>query len=254
MPAAAAIPAGAGLIGSFMQNNAQKSAASQNQSQESALDSQVEQIYNRMWGQYQGVASATNPAGDLQQAKNFYQSEVQGGLSPAVTGAANSQFQQQNALNLNTLKNQLGPYTPNMAGTVSNFQNNEIMGNVSLQQQLAAQNQGVRAQGAQGLAGIGQGVLNYGANVGSTAASGLGGLAQGFQQANEFNANNAYANNPFSALANMNWSQLLGGGGASSPTATQTPQTYTGPQLSGGPLPGQGGLGATGGSGTSGFG
>ena len=231
MPAAAVIPAGAGLIGSFLSSNSSKNAAKSNQAQQSALDTQIEGIYSRLMGTFNHLMGAVNPAGALQTAKNFYTSEVQGGLSPAVTGAAESQFQQQNALNLNTLKEQIGPYTPNKGGLISDFQNNEIIGNVGLQQQLAAMNQGVRAQGAAGLTGVANDVLGFGENVGTSAASGLTNLANQFGLANIFNAQNAYANNPFSALANLPWGQIF---------PTTSPTT---------PQPGQGGLGQTGGTG-----
>jgi hypothetical protein len=232
MPAAP-IAAGAGLLGSFLQSNSSKNAQKADMSQQSALDNQMIQIYNNMMGKYNQVFGAVNPIGALNQAKNFYTSEVQGGLSPATIGAANSEFQQQNALNLSTLENQLGPYTPNMSGMIKDFQNNEILGNVSLQQQLAGMNQGVRQQGAAGLAGIGQDVLNWGNQTAGMVSSGLGGLASQFGAAGAANAQNAWANNPFSSIANL---------------FAMNPNAFN---FNTNQQPGQGGLGATGGLGGS---
>ena len=87
------------------------------------------------------------------------------------------------------------------------FQNNQITGNVSLQQQLAAMNQGVRAQGAQGLAGIGSGVLDWGSQLAESVAGGLGTLGSGFQQASEFNAANARRHQSVLELNESAWDE-----------------------------------------------
>jgi hypothetical protein len=251
MPPAAAIPAGASLVGSFLQSNSSKNAAKANTANQTSLDQQMLGIYDQLLGKFNSLWSSVNPSAALGEAKNFYSSEVLGGLSPAVIGSAESQFQQQNARNLGTMENQLGPYTPNIGGAIRDFSNNEIMGNVSLQQQLAAMNQGVRQQGAAGLAGIGSDVAGLMASVGQGVAGGIGGLASQFGQANEFNALNA-GPNPFSSIGSIlsAYPGLFGGGGSSG-GASQTPGGYTGPGLSGQPYPqpGQGGLGAPGGAG-----
>jgi hypothetical protein len=246
MPPAAAIAGGAQAVGSFLQSNEQKNAQRANLSQETSLDNQMLGIYQNLQSKFNSLWGSVDPAQALGQAKTFYGSEVQGGLSPAVIGSAESEYAQQNASNLATMKNQLGPYTPNVAGQVAQFNNNAITGNVSLQQQLAALNQQTRQQGAAGLAGIGEGVAGLTAGVGESVASGIGGLASQFGQASEFNAANA-GPNPFSSIgaflaANPN---ILGGGPQANPSgANGIWDPYGGPVQ-----PGQGGLGAVGGVG-----
>lgn len=249
MPAAGAIAAGAAAIGGFLQSNAQKNAAKANLANETSLDNQIIGIYDRMMGTAGKLMGAVNPGGALSQAKEFYSSEVTGGLSPAVTGAAESQFQQQNALNLATLERDLGPYTPNKAGMISQFQDSQIIGNVSLQQQLAAMNQGVRQQGAQGLTSVAAVPLDFLSTIGSNAASALGSMAGNYQQASEFNASNA--GNPLAFLSTTDWSKLFPNSVATTGTpSTATPGTYTTPPGYVPEPPGQGGAGAVGGIGT----
>jgi hypothetical protein len=239
MPIGAAVGGGASLLGSFLQSNTSKNAAKADEAQQSSLDNYMVGIYNNLMGKYNSVFNATQPATGLNEASNFYKSEIQGGLSPAVIGAANSNFQQENAQNLSTLKNQLGPYTPNMAGTISDFENSEITGNVSLQQQLAAMNQQTRASGAAGLAGIDQGILNWGSSTAGGVASGVGGLASEFGGAAAQNTQNAWSNNPFSSIAS--WMSMY-------------PNLFNPGGSSGNTQPGQGGLGSTGGTGSGGGG
>ena len=59
------------------------------------------------------------------------------------------------------------------------------------------------------MTGIGENVLSTGAQIGTSVASGLGGIASQYGQANEFNA--AGQTNPFASIAQFLAS--LGGGG-----------------------------------------
>jgi len=254
------IALGLGAAMSFLNANQSKNAQKANQAQQSAIDNQLMQVYNRLTTQYNQLRGAVNPAQTMGAAKSFYQSEVEGGLSPAVIGQAQSSYQQEQARNLATFKNQLGPYTPNLAGAIRDFGNNAITGNVSLQQGLAAQNQNVRAAGAQGLAGLGENVMSTGVNIGDIVSQGLFGLGGQYQQASEFNASNAYGSNPFMSiaqlmLANPNLFNQGGGGtptGTTIPVGATPPGWYSGPNNPAYPQPGQGGLGTTGGLGTIG--
>lgn len=250
----APIAAGAAALGSFLQSNQQKNSQRANLAQQTSLDNQMLQVYDQLQGKFNNLWSGTNPIGSIEQAKNFYTSEVQGGLSPAVTGAAQSQFQQQNALNLATLKNQLGPYTPNRAGMIGDFGESEIVGNVSLQQQLAALNQQTRQQGAQGLGGLGLDVAQLGAGVSESVAQGIGGLASQYGDAARFNATNQ--TNPFTSVGsflasnpNMFASTGIPGStpGLGAPVPPGVPNGLSGQPWY--PQPGQGGLGVTGGTG-----
>lgn len=258
----AAIAAGAQTVGSFIQSDNSKNAAKANQAQESSIDNQLMSVYNSMMKNVNQVDAAVNPAQSLGAAKGFYANEMSTGLAPAVINQANASFQQNNAQNLSTLKNSLGAATPNIAGTIKDFENSQITGNVGLQQGLAAQNQGARNTGAAGLTGIGENVLDQSDQARESVAAGLGALGSQYQQAGEFNASGQ--TNPFSGITSFLASLGLGGGtpGGGTTTPGVASGSYQTGQYSGQPWsynsstppPGQGGLGAGSGSGYGNFG
>jgi hypothetical protein len=252
------IAAGLSTAGSLVQSNAQKNAAKANTAAESSIDNQLMSIFNSLMTNYNQVNNAVNPAQTLGSAKNFYQSEENTGLDPAVTRAANANFSLNNQRSLSSLVNQLGPALPNLAGTVRDFGENELINNANLNIGLAGQNQAARQQGAAGLAGIGEDVLGQGTEIAGLVSGGLRGLGDQFNNANIANAN---APNPFSSLGGLfsnpavgAWlGKIFGGGGGTpgaSPIPPMSPTSFNNLTPAGlGVSPGQGGLGVTGGLG-----
>lgn len=140
---------------------------------------------------FQSMASGTDPASQAFKglttgpAAGVYQQEAVGGLSDAAKTSAENQQQLTNARGLSSLVNQLGPSLPNVNGAIKDYQENAMASGVNLNQQLAAQDQGVRAAGAAGLSGLQTtqagglaGLQNVGAGgLGSNIATGAGGSA-----------------------------------------------------------------------------
>jgi hypothetical protein len=109
-------------------------------------------------------------------AGNYYQGLMQNGLSPAVIANAYSNFNTSAAQNDANMK---ANYTgPNAAGLMedANFQN--IQGRAQLGGNLAAQDQAVRTQGAQGLLGSAEQYAGLGLQSYGLGASALGSLGQ----------------------------------------------------------------------------
>jgi hypothetical protein len=129
---------------------------------------------------YEGAQSGLGTAQQgTAAAGNYYQGLMQNGLSPSVIANAYGNFNTSAAQNDANIK---ANYTgPNAAGLMedANFQN--IQGRAQLGGNLAAQDQGVMTQGAQGLMGsaeqyAGLGLQSYG--LGSSALGQLGSYGQ----------------------------------------------------------------------------
>jgi hypothetical protein len=186
---------GVSTLGSLVGSNNQKNAQKANQSAESGIDNQLVSIYNAMLKNYQTVSDATNPSGALSQAEGVFGTEASSGLSPQVIAAANANLQQQQQQGISSIRNQLGPALPNLAGSIRDFNEQNLTADVNENIGLAGQNQGVRTQGAQGLTGIANDVLGFGSQMLGGAAGGLSGLGAQFGK-----AASQPQTNPFSSL------------------------------------------------------
>lgn len=105
---------------------------------------------NQQAFQYLLNPGGTTLAGAAPSMLSFYQNEMTRGLSPSVINAAYNQNQVANQQNINSILNQMGPNT-NIGAIENQLSMNAMQSNAMLGSQLAAQNQGVMAQGAQGL-------------------------------------------------------------------------------------------------------
>jgi hypothetical protein len=95
--------------------------------------------------------NATNLAQAYPTISNVFKNMATQGLDPRVMNAAFNQNQVQGQQSINNLRSQLGAALPNLAGAVGNLGFSNAEGRAQLGSELAAQNQGVQAQGAQGL-------------------------------------------------------------------------------------------------------
>ena len=171
-----AIGAGISGVGSIVQSFDQKALAQQNQNSESAIDNELVQIYGTMLKNYNQVTGATDPAVALKTAEGVYGSEAAEGLSPATIAASNLNLKQQQQQGLNSIIQSLGPSVPNLANIIKQYGQQTLQSDVAENIGLAGESQGVKSQGAAGLAGIGSGVLDFGQSLLSGASGGLAGL------------------------------------------------------------------------------
>lgn len=228
------IGAGVSTVGSLVGANQQKNAQKANQGAQSSIDNQLVAIYNAMLKNYGQVSDATDPAGSLRTAKDFYGQEAGGatptaqfyrgemtnGLDPSVRAAANANLATQEARGISAMRNQLGPSLPNLAGTIRDLNEQGLQAGVNQNIGLSAQDQGVRQQGAAGLQGVqsaGAGGLQSIADaVLAFGSSMLGGASQGFGRlGDQFGAAaNQPQANPFTSIGQFLAQYGLGGAGA----------------------------------------
>jgi hypothetical protein len=179
----AAIGTAIGGLGSLVSTVNQKNVAKANENAESSIDNELTKIYGTMLKDYNSISGETNPGGALAKAESVYGSEATGGLSPETIAAANNNLGQQQKQGLASIINSLGPSTPNLAGVIKQYGQQELQSDVSENIGLAGENQGVQQQGAAGLAGIAGDVLNFGQSVLGGASGGLAGLGKQFNAA-----------------------------------------------------------------------
>jgi hypothetical protein len=147
-------------------------------------------------GQNQGINYGA--LGQLGTAGGVFGGMAMNGLSPSVIGNAMGNYQNGVQQQMNTEMNQLGPGV-NAGALAQSLGQQSIMGQAQLQSDLAAQNQGVMAQGATGLGNVASGMSDIGNSMFSNT---LGGLGQQVSNANSnYNLGQGYNQ---TALGNLN--------------------------------------------------
>jgi hypothetical protein len=116
---------------------------------------------------------STNLAQAFPTVSGVFRNMATQGLDPRVINAAFNQNQVQNQQGINNIRSQLGSALPNLGGTITNLGFQGAQSRAQLGSDLAAQNQGVMAQGAQGLEGAAGALDTQTMNM-LTGAFGLG--------------------------------------------------------------------------------
>ncbi|MDE2102822.1 MAG: hypothetical protein KGL39_36595 [Patescibacteria group bacterium] len=154
-------------------NNAQNSAAQATQAENQLIQSTLVPIINTMlsnWNNYYQpqVANAATQVGAIQpntaatgaNTLDFFNNEMNQGLTPQSIGAAQNTYDVGQQQMLNSIANRLGPATPNLAGTIQNLNQQDLQGRIGLASSLAGMNQNFQNQGAQSGMNTSQGLLN----------------------------------------------------------------------------------------------
>jgi hypothetical protein len=127
-------------------------------------------LFNSEAGMPNSYAPTTN------QATTMFQNEATNGLSPQSIGAAMNPFMASSQSNLNSIMNNLGSSTPNMAGTAAQLNLQNLQGDIGLQSALAGQNQQFQNTGATNAINAQQGLVtnaNSGAQNAMSTQTGL---------------------------------------------------------------------------------
>ncbi|MDE2104265.1 MAG: hypothetical protein KGL39_43915 [Patescibacteria group bacterium] len=191
-------------------SNAQQATAAENQ----LIQQQYLPIINTMlsnWNNnYQPVVSQEgtqvgaiqpNTAATGANVMDFFNNEMNHGLTPESIGAAQNTFNTGQQQYLNTIMNNLGSATPNVGGLAENLNRQNLAGRIGLASSLAGMNQGLQNQGATSGMNTSQGLLGDIMNFVQQGGSFLTGAQGGTQ--NLVNLYGGAANNAANSAMNL---------------------------------------------------
>jgi hypothetical protein len=192
-------------------NNAQNSANQATNAENQFIQKELVPLINQRlaaWNQYyapllgpiatQMRAIQPNFGVTGANALDFFNNEMSQGLTPQSIGAAQNSYDVGSQQMLNSIANQLGAATPNLAGTIQSLNQQDLQGRIGLASSLAGMNQSLQNQGAtnamqtsQNMLGNIMNFINQGSGFLTGAEGGINNLVNLYGGAANTAANNA---------------------------------------------------------------